>query len=70
MKILVKTRFIETTKNIQQYLNSEYSSELSSKFTNALKEKMQQIVKFPQGYPPVRQLPTKKNWYRFALFRK
>lgn len=49
---------------------SEYSNESAAKFTTALKTKMQKVATHPEGYPPVRQLPTKKNWYRFALFQK
>jgi hypothetical protein len=68
-KILVTSNFIQATQSIQNYL-SEYSNESATKFTNALKNKMQKVITHPEGYPPVRQLPTKKNWYRFALFQK
>jgi hypothetical protein len=67
-KILVTSNFIQATQSIQNYL-SEYSNENAAKFTNALKTKLQKVVTYPEGYPPIRKLPTKKNWYRFALFQ-
>lgn len=68
-KVVVTTRFVQSTQSIQNYL-SENSTQAEAKFSIALKNKLLKVVKHPEGYPPVRQLPTEKNWYRFALFQK
>lgn len=67
--IIVTSKFVQSSLAIRNYIYQQ-SPQSAEKFRNKLKEKVTAISKHPTAYPPVPQLPTKKNWYRYAIFLK
>jgi len=58
----LEQQFDETFQFIQQD-----SSQNAEKFAQQLNEKLEKIEEHPTAFSPEPNLPTKKNWYRFAI---
>ncbi len=62
------------TRSFAKYFEANYqyiykeSPQNARKFAKDLDSKIEKIKERPTAFPPESALPTKKNWYRFAIF--
>ena len=68
-KILYKSRFYDDINDIIDFL-SENSTQSAIKFADGIKPVIKKIAKHPEANSIVRNLPTKRNWYRYKLYKK
>ena len=68
-KTLYKSRFYDDINNIIDFI-SEHSTQNALKFAQGVKPIIEKIIKHPESNSKVKQLPTKRNWYRYKLYKK
>jgi plasmid stabilization system protein ParE len=68
-KVVVSKDFIQMLKEQYEYIKNQ-SPKSAENFKNDVNTLIDKISKNPEAYPLVKQLPTKQNWYRFALYKK
>jgi plasmid stabilization system protein ParE len=68
-KIIVSKSFVEMLKEQYEYIKDD-SPKNADTFKNGISPLIDKISQNPEAYPPVKQLPTKRNLYRFALYKR
>ena len=66
-KKLFTKKFADDFEANYQYIYKD-SPQNAKKFAEELDSKIEKIKEQPTAFPPESALPTKKNWYRFAIF--
>lgn len=66
---LYKSRFSNDIDEIIDFI-SEQSVQNASKFILGIQPTIEKITKHPESNPIVKQIPTKRNWYRYRIFKK
>jgi plasmid stabilization system protein ParE len=66
---IVLPSFIKNAKEISDYIHKD-SPQNAAKFRSNLEDKIISVTQRPTSNPPEPNLPTKRNWYRFALVMK
>lgn len=67
--IIIKEAVIEEVEKTIEYIAQD-SPKNAIKFGEDFMPLIDKISKNPETYPLVKQLPTKHNWYRFAIYKK
>jgi plasmid stabilization system protein ParE len=68
-KHLYTEKFSKSFDDVYNYINDD-SPQNAKKFAKELDKKIDSIKEQPTAFPPEPALPTKRNWYRFAIFMK
>ena len=68
-KVIVSKKFMQMLKEQYEYIRNQ-SPKNAESFKNDVNPLIDKISQNPEAYPLVKQLPTKRNWYRFALYKK
>lgn len=66
---LYKSSFQTSIDEIVSYIE-EQSPYNAIVFLEDLKKSVEWIIKYPEATSIEKHLPTKKNWYRFKMFKK
>ena len=69
LSILTKTAFKKDLQAIVEYIEKD-SPQNAIKFADDLLPFLDKIIAHPTATSIVRQIPTKKNWYRYKIYKK
>ena len=68
-KTLYKSRFYDDINDIIDFI-SETSTQNAIQFAQGIQPIIDKIIKHPEANSLVKQIPTKRNWYRYRLYKK